>query len=240
MSMKEAPLAGGRVTAGVVRIGNTVRRPITTDRTHVQDLLVHLERKRFDGAPRFLGIDDLNREILSFLPGEVPNALCPFSDAQLAAAARLFRRFHDATADFPLVRTKGAETLCHNDWGPTNAVFRDGLPCGLIDFDTIAAGFRLWDLGYSAWVWLDLGNAEYSGDTQIRRLSLMAQAYDMPHCSAAAIAIHALARQTTLIASGHAQGNTEMADWAGSAASWTVLNVTERLSPTGYGLPIPP
>ena len=81
----------------------------------MHDLLFHLERKNFGGTPRFLGVDDQNREILSFLPGEV-------------------------------------------------------------------------------------------------------------------------ARQTALAVAGREQGKIEMADWAASAASWTILNVAERLSPTGYHL----
>jgi Ser/Thr protein kinase RdoA (MazF antagonist) len=202
----------------------------------VHDLLLHLESKGFSGAPRFLGIDDQGREILSFLPGDVPRDLSRFSDTQLAVAAGLLRRYHDATADVPLVRNRGAEVMCHNDWGPTNAVFRDSLPCGLIDFDTVAPGIRLWDLGYSAFAWLDLGNSDYTGDEQIRRLSVMADAYGMPGYRAAQIAVHAVARQTALAVSGRVHGQAGMANWAASAASWTILNVTERLSPTGYAL----
>lgn len=230
----EIPLKGGRVTAGVVRVGDTVRRPLTTDRSHVHDLLIHLEEKGFKGTPRFLGVDKRNREILSFLPGSVPGNLGYFTDDQLAAAATLLRHYHDATSDFPLVRNSGAEVICHNDWGPPNAVFRDNLPRGLIDFDTIAPGLRLWDLGYTVFAWLDLGNPDYTGDEQIRRLSVMSDAYGMPYCSVAQMAIHAVARQVALSVSGQAQGKIEMADWAASAASWTILNVIERLSPTGY------
>ncbi len=129
--------------------------------------------------------------------------------------------------------------MCHNDFGPTNAVFRDELPYGLIDFDTVTLGLRLWDLGYSAFAWLDLGNPDYSADEQIRRLSIMAKAYGMPEYSVAQITIHAIARQTALAVAGREQGNSEMADWAASAASWTILNVAERLSPTGYQLQSP-
>ena len=42
----------------------------------VRGLLVHLEEVGFDGAPRFLGIDDQGREVLSFVDGQVP--LPPF------------------------------------------------------------------------------------------------------------------------------------------------------------------
>jgi hypothetical protein len=51
------PLAGGRATPGVVRVGDTVRRPLKPDSERVHALLALLERHGFDGAPRFLGID---------------------------------------------------------------------------------------------------------------------------------------------------------------------------------------
>lgn len=139
------------MTRGVVRVGDTVRRPVSGDRRLQRELLAHLERRGFNGSPRFLGIDSQGREILSFLPGHVPRDLGHFDDDQLCAAARLLRRFHDATVDLAAVRPhQGAEVICHNDWGPPNAVFQNERPWGMIDFDTIAPGLRLWDLGYSA------------------------------------------------------------------------------------------
>jgi Ser/Thr protein kinase RdoA (MazF antagonist) len=230
--MKETPLSGGRVTAGVVRVDDTVRRPIRGDRSLVHRLLDHLESRGFEGTPRFLGIDRQGREILSYLPGEVPADLGHYDDAQLAAAAGLLRRFHDATADFTSSADPAAEVICHNDWGPPNAVFRKGLPYGLIDFDTIAPGLRLWDLGYSAFSWLDLGDPDYSGDEQIRRLSVFTRGYGLESCPAAQIAVHALARQTSLAASGRRRGMTAVADWAEAAAAWTAINLVEQLLPT--------
>jgi hypothetical protein len=232
MTEIEVPLEGGRITAGVVRIDDTVRRPIRGDRSDVHALLRHLEARGFDGAPRFLGIDEQGREILSYLPGEVPPDLAHYDDAQLAAAAVLLRRFHDATADFELILRARAEVMCHNDWGGHNAVFRDGMPYGIIDFDTIAPGLRLWDLGYSAFSWLDLGNTDYSGDEQVRRLSVFAEGYGFAGCGSAEVAVHALARQTALAESGRRRGMTAMAEWAASAASWTATNVVEPLLPT--------
>lgn len=126
------------------------------------------------------------------------------------------------------------EVACHNDWAPTNAVFRDGAPVAMIDFDTAAPGLRLWDLGYSAFSWLDLGNAEVTGEEQVRRLRVFASAYDHPACTAERIAVYAVARQTALAASARARGMTEVADWAMAAADWTALSVLDRLLPTGY------
>jgi Phosphotransferase enzyme family len=234
MDDAETPLIGGRVTSGVVRVGETVRRPVMGDRTVQHELLSHLERRGFKGCPRFLGIDELGREILSFLPGDVPCDLGHYSDAQLSVAADVLRRFHDATIDFEPVRKKSAEVMCHNDWGPPNAVFRNGLPYGIIDFDTIAPGLRLWDLGYSAWSWLDIGNPDYTADEQVRRLAVFAEAYGLPTCSVPQIAAFVLARQATLSAWARGRGKVEMATWATSTAEWTVSNIIRRLLPTAF------
>jgi Ser/Thr protein kinase RdoA (MazF antagonist) len=221
------------MTAGIVRIGDTVRRPAKSDRTLSQALLHQLEERSFPATPRFLGIDDEQREILSYLPGEVPTDLGHYDEAVLAAAAGLLRRFHDATTDFPPVQAMGAEVICHNDWGPPNAVFVDSLPVGMIDFDTVAPGLRLWDVGYSAFSWLDLGCDDYTGEQQIRRLQVFAEGYGRDLCSAEQIAAFAVARQTALAAAGRARGQSAMAEWADKAAAWTVVNVTEKLLPTG-------
>lgn len=230
MSDTEVPLTGGRITQGVVRVGDTVRRPTGSDKSDAHALLRHLEAQGFGGTPRFLGIDDKGREILSYLPGEVPTDLAHFEDATLIQAAGLLRRFHDATVE--LAEASGAEVICHNDWGPPNTVFRSGIPYGMIDFDTIAPGLRLWDLGYSAFSWLVLGDEDYTGEEQIRRLGVFAAGYGLAACTPAEIAVHALARQASLAVSGRRRGMTALADWAEDAAAWTAANVVERLLPT--------
>ena len=154
----EIPLRGGRVTPGVVRVGDTVRRPIGRHSDFVHELLLYLESIDFPHAPRFLGIDGQGREILSYLEGWVPPDLQAFSDAQTRAAARIIKRYHDATAGTPLAGDQ--EVVCHGDLSPCNFVFPDGSPDFLIDFDAAAAGARRIDLGYAIWLWLDLGNPE--------------------------------------------------------------------------------
>ncbi len=153
---------------------------------------------------------------------------------QIAAAARLLRAFHDATADFAAVRAAGAETICHNDFAPTNAVFRDGMPVALIDFDAARPGLRLWDLGYTAFTWLDLGNPDRDGPAQIARLSRLAAAYGADRCSAESVAAFALARQTALAVSAEVRGLHKLAGWARDCAAWTAEHVVERLLPSGY------
>lgn len=71
-STHEEPLGGGNVSAAVVRIGDTVRRPTGPWTPAVHGLLRHLEQVGFLGAPRVLGSDEQDREILEYVPGSVP------------------------------------------------------------------------------------------------------------------------------------------------------------------------
>ena len=61
--MTEQALVGGMGPGrGVVRIGDTVRRPGM--RAGVRELLLHLEQVGFAGAPRYLGTDDKDRQVV--------------------------------------------------------------------------------------------------------------------------------------------------------------------------------
>jgi hypothetical protein len=55
---REVPLSEGWLTHGVVRLGDTVRRPMGPQSPFVHRLLRHLEAVSFDGAPRLLGVDE--------------------------------------------------------------------------------------------------------------------------------------------------------------------------------------
>src|SRR4051812_2999128 len=109
--MDEQALTGGRTTDGVVRVGDTVRRPQTTNARFVHQLLIHFAQNGFVGAPRYLGMDEKNREILSYIEGSVPTDLGEFSDEQIVTAARLLRAMHDATTGSAL--RGSSEVICH-------------------------------------------------------------------------------------------------------------------------------
>src|SRR5579884_1088965 len=158
--LAERPLAGGNLST-VVRVGETVRRGPRPGSAAVHGLFRLLEAREFDGAPRFLGIDERGREILSFIPGEVgayPLPAYMWSDLALTDIARLLRRYHDATAgytpppgatwQFVYPDASRHEVICHNDVAPYNAVFMDGRPRALIDFDEAGPGPRSWDIAY--------------------------------------------------------------------------------------------
>ena len=167
MTDHESPLRGGNISQ-VVRVGTTVRRHQGPWSVAVHGLLQHLETQGFDGAPRFLGIDDQEREILSFLPGEVGNyPLQPsmWSDIALIQAGRLLRRLHDATDGYDPSDAQWQQVypdpsqhdvICHNDVAPYNTVFVDGEPYAFIDFDTAGPGPRIWDVAYAAYTFVPL------------------------------------------------------------------------------------
>jgi hypothetical protein len=92
-------LTGDGVTQGIVRIGDTVRRPLRPFSLTVQAYLAHLRDAGFTGAPLPFGVDEQGREMLSFVPGDVPrNPLPPETagDDVLVALARLIRALHEA------------------------------------------------------------------------------------------------------------------------------------------------
>ncbi|MGH3277942.1 MAG: phosphotransferase enzyme family protein [Trebonia sp.] len=159
----EVPLAGGNVSASVVRVGATVRKPASPSSAAVEALLKHLESVGFDGAPRALGRDERGRVVLEFVPGRMADAMPPMTERELRRAGRLIRDYHDAAAGF--VPPAGAawqvpipadrdELICHHDLAPWNlvrGVSDDGAERWVfIDWDGAGPGSRLWDLGYAA------------------------------------------------------------------------------------------
>ena len=177
---EEVPLVGGRVNEGVVRVGETARRPTGAHSPFVHNLLCHLEHVGFDGAPRFIGIDELGREIISFLPGLPVAGTSILTDGEIESGAILLRRYHDAAATLPADVLGRAETVVHGDPGPWNMLWLDGRATYLIDFDEARPGQRLEDLGYFAWKGLRLNAEGPSLAKQGRRLAVLAVAYGIP------------------------------------------------------------
>lgn len=174
----EVPLTGGRITPGVVRVADTVRRPATDSSAFVARLLTHLHQRRFVGAPRYLGRDEAGRDIFSYLPGWVPGKFQRWNDIQITAAGALLRSLHDATRDSGL--TGEHTVVCHHDPGPNNTVFQAGLPVAFIDFDTAAAGEPLEDLGYMAWTWCISSKADAPpAAAQAAQVRILADAYGL-------------------------------------------------------------
>jgi aminoglycoside phosphotransferase (APT) family kinase protein len=157
-----------------VRVGETVRRPPHRNSEYVRALLEHLDAVGFGGAPRFLGIDDQGREILSYIQGEVHDGV--LADPKLVSAAQLIRRFHDATAGTALAG--GAEIVSHGDLGQHNIVFRGEQAVAIIDWDEdVGPGSRLVDFGHAVWCLAEVGEQGGHVREQARRIRLLCDAY---------------------------------------------------------------
>jgi Phosphotransferase enzyme family len=171
----EVPLTGGMSTPGVVRVGDTVRRPQKPDSDSVHALLEHFERCGFDGAPRFKGIDSRGRAMLEFIEGFAPphNGF-ELSEEAVSAGARLVRRVHDLTAGTAFAA--GSEVACHPNLSQPNFVFRDMIPVGIIDWDGVHPGTRL--ANFADFLWAFVHPAIYGdGEPAARMLRAAADAY---------------------------------------------------------------
>jgi thiamine kinase-like enzyme len=219
--MTETLLSGGRTNLELIRIGNTVRRPLRPNSEFVQALLAHLRQNGFEFAPQPLGIDEKAREVLSFIEGDVPEDLGMYDDDVLVAAAKLIRTYHDVSSGF----VPAFEVICHNDLSPCNFVFQQGKPVAIIDFDAAAPDLRVMDVGYAAWLWLNLGDEDISVTDQHHRLNLFLSAYGEANVKKVIDAM--LLRQTMLIQEGKRLGNVAMLEWAQTCHDWTTKKLLE-------------
>jgi hypothetical protein len=199
---EERVLSADGVTQ-VVRVGETVRRPVRPFTATIQAYLSHVRREGADFVPEPLGYDHQGREVLSFVPGDVPVEPLPdwaTTDEVLAGLAGLIRRLHDAAATWqppgdavfggiPGTSASRAldgesELVSHQDYCPGNVVFRDGVPLGLIDFDLARPTTRVADCVNALYWWAPLlhpvDRAPALREAEVpRRVRLFADAYGM-------------------------------------------------------------
>jgi hypothetical protein len=192
----EVPLVGGIANRGqVVRIGETVRRPQRATSAATHALLRHLADVGFAGAPRFLGIDEHGREVLSYVSGTAITPPYPpwaLTDEALASVARLLRGYHDAVSTFDPTPHAwpssppppfAGELVSHNDPNLDNIVFQEGRAVALIDFDLASPGCRVWDVACAARLWAPLRPERYIDDGRcgrgIERFRLFVDSYGL-------------------------------------------------------------
>jgi hypothetical protein len=173
-AQREVPLTGGN-TPGVVRAGDTVRRPLNPGSARVHRLLVYFEHCGFGGAPRFLGIDERGREILSFIDGFAPphNGF-ELSEEGVRAGARLVRAVHDLTEGTEFAA--GSEVAYHPNLSQPNFIFLDMIPIAIIDWDGTHPGTRL--ANFAEFLWAFVHPAMYGdGEPAAHMLQVAANAY---------------------------------------------------------------
>jgi len=200
----EVPLPGGDVTVGVVRVGGTVRRPMGPHSPLVHDVLAHLERVGFAGAPRLLGVDGAGREVLTHVEGEVAGRPWPAwvaDTGRIASVARLVRSYDDAVGSLGLPATSAAvllpelpgmpasvagpaELVGHLDVTPENVVFRAGAAFALIDFDLLRPAARVEEVANVLLWWAPLmperdRDPALAGVDAIARSAILVDAYGL-------------------------------------------------------------
>lgn len=161
-SFEPLPAAEGGPSR-VVRLGDTVRRPVRPWTRTIHALLRHLEDAGFAGAPRVVGdgFDAHGSEVLTYVPGESahPHA---WSDEGVWRVGGLLRDLHAATAGFRpppdarwqpwwMHRDGPGSIVAHCDAGPWNVIARDGLPVAFIDWELAGPADRLDEVVAAAW-----------------------------------------------------------------------------------------
>jgi Phosphotransferase enzyme family len=180
--MAETPLGSGHTSSNlIVRVGDTVRRPRGDGSEVVEALLLHLEKAAWPFSPRLLGIDENNRQVLTYVVGEV-HRQPPWqhdddaSAVQLGLVAGLLRSLHGAVATFapppglsplrPLPVT--GSTWTHGDPGYSNLVYDDRAIVGLIDWEFAGPADPLCDV--AALLAVSVRGPRPDADDQPRRI----------------------------------------------------------------------
>lgn len=186
-------LDGGRDNS-IKRDGKKVHRPAQKWTPTVHKFLKSLRENGFYSAPIPFEINN-KEEVLSYIEGDVYNEELPISlqsDETLLSIAKIMKSFHNTSIQF-LDKLKGdepwmliprtpAEVMCHGDIAPYNVVMTGTSATGIIDFDTIHPGPRIWDIAYTVYRWVPLmapENPESYGnkEEQLKRLSLFLEEY---------------------------------------------------------------
>lgn len=180
MKSRELEFKKGNISE-VYRDGNIVYRDLKPQSKTIFRLLLHLEKKGIPFTPRFLGLNNENQEVLTFVEGETIEDYPIRDDIQSKIitnqmAAKMLREYHDATLDFKnrpddiwFLNYEGElykEVICHNDFAPYNVTFKDNKPIGLIDFDTACPAPRIWDVAYAVYRFVPLSMEVYDPNTK--------------------------------------------------------------------------
>ena len=194
--MEKLVLNGGR-EGKIVREKDLVVRPGNIWTPYVHSFLNFLKEKGMENIPVPYGLREDGKEMVSFVEGEtfhegLPEAL--FNDTVLSEAADLLHQYHEAGKAY-IERLSGVEiwmlpvrspkeAMCHGDFAPYNVTFVGEHVHGIIDFDTVHPGPRLWDVAYAVYRWVPFmapSNPESREDLagQLRRLKLFSDRYGL-------------------------------------------------------------
>ncbi|SMH42904.1 Phosphotransferase enzyme family protein [Rathayibacter oskolensis] len=171
----EDALQGGNTTAGVVRVGDTVRRPRSYRSSFIAALLQELQAAELGWAPRYLGVDERGRDSFAYVDGTTTDHPSQRDEAAYRSVGTMLRELHESTRTSPLA--SGGACVVHGDPGPYNVIVASGLPVALIDWDSAHAGDPLEDVGYAGWTWCVQSVGHIPVADQARRLRELVDGY---------------------------------------------------------------
>lgn len=160
-------LTGGR--HGIYKKDEFVYRPYEVWTESVHKFLMFLHEHGFDKVPYPYGKDSFGKEKLSYVSGEIYNGLLPEevkSLKTLKSVATLMREYHvlgsqyvnelEGDETWMLSLREPVETMCHGDFAPYNVAITNSEASGIIDFDTLHPGPKMWDVAYALYRWIPL------------------------------------------------------------------------------------
>lgn len=154
---------------------NCIYRDVTKYSDTIHRFLKHLETKNIDFVPKFIKIEN-NKAVYSFVEGNTIEDYPHITNLEdkikiIEQIAKMLKIFHDASLDFKIEKDdqwfleyRGnlfKEVICHNDIASYNVTFKNNLPVGLIDFDTICLAPRVYDIAYALYRFVPLSNEIY-------------------------------------------------------------------------------
>lgn len=210
------------------KVGRTVRRPTGPWTPAVHEYLDWLADEGLGGIPFVNGIDENEREIVSYIEGRgVPVDDEIVLDSVLVEAVTWLREFHDIAEDFrpdgprrwrqtgpEPVDLKDDQIICHNDPGAYNWIIQSGRFVAMIDWDLAGPGDPVDDLAFLCWTGIPLYREIPAADVA-RRIDLVVDAYGGPGPMTLLDAV--VARMTTAterIGAGIAAGDPGMLNLA--------------------------
>ncbi|NBI28136.1 phosphotransferase [Chengkuizengella marina] len=187
MNNKEE-LTGGRI-GKIHKVEETVVRPSNKWTKNVHCFLQFLHEEGADFVPKPYGINEKEEEILSFMPGDVFHYPLPdklLTDSMIVSSSKLLLKFHKFSERYVsrltndeqwmLSASYPIEVMCHGDFAPYNVTIVNNEAAGIIDFDTLHPGSKMWDISYAIYRWVPFdshGNLK----EQIRKTKLFLDTY---------------------------------------------------------------
>ena len=96
----EEQLTGGNTAALVVRLGSTVRKPLTPSTPSVHSFLKYLHAAGFAAAPEVFGTDEQGRQVLEYVPGPLWHDNGTHTHTELRRVGGIIRALHRDAALF--------------------------------------------------------------------------------------------------------------------------------------------